>query len=377
MVNPSNNMATERIFDPWQQEAIEIQGGRHLVLAPPGCGKTDILTERIVHAHAAGVEYGDMLCLTFTNRAAKGMAQRIADRTGNPVPDDLYVGNIHRYCSQMLFNEGIVNHNSAIIDEGDVENIIQEELCKRLHIESRTTELMRFQHGLKQMVMGMRGDLVLHNEMFRAGNLSKLCDVLGRPFDEDSLADIYTHIENLCERYSVLAEMPAANMMLLARAYERYKEENDLLDYDDLLILAYQYLKELESKETKRYNWIEIDEVQDLNALQFALVDLFATTDATIVYLGDEQQAIFSFIGAKLETLETLKHRCEGNIHYLHTNYRSPKYLLDLQNDYAVRNLGINRDLLPTTPRISACSTSETHSWKATMPPASQNAMVR
>ena len=71
----------ERQFDPWQREAIEISSGRHLVLAPPGCGKTDILTERVVHAHENGVEYRDMLCLTFTNRAAKGMAQRIADRT--------------------------------------------------------------------------------------------------------------------------------------------------------------------------------------------------------------------------------------------------------------------------------------------------------
>ena len=96
----------ERRFDKWQCEAIELSGGQHLVLAPPGCGKTDILTERIVHAHAEGVEYNDMLCLTFTNRAAKGMAQRIADRTGNPVPDGLFVGNIHRYCSQLLFNEG-------------------------------------------------------------------------------------------------------------------------------------------------------------------------------------------------------------------------------------------------------------------------------
>ena len=129
----------ERRFDKWQCEAIELSGGHHLVLAPPGCGKT----ERIIQAHAAGVEYGEMLCLTFTNRAAKGMAQRIADRTGNPVPDDLFVGNIHRYCSQMLFNEGIVSHNSAIIDEGDVENIIQEELCKRMNVKSRTTELMR------------------------------------------------------------------------------------------------------------------------------------------------------------------------------------------------------------------------------------------
>jgi len=356
----------ERQFDPWQREAIEISGGRHLVLAPPGCGKTDILTERVVHAHEQGVEYSDMLCLTFTNRAAKGMAQRIADRTGNPVPDALFVGNIHRYCSQMLFNNGLINHNSAIIDEGDVENIIQEELCKRLHIESRTTELMRFQHGLQQMVMGMRGEVILHNELFHAGSVTKLCDVLGRPFDEENIADIYTNIDNLMQRYSILEELPAANLMRLAKAYERYKEDNDLLDYDDLLIIAYQHLVDSEQwvvsstreqilstnhypLQTKKYKWIEVDEVQDLNALQFALVDLFAAPDATIVYLGDEQQAIFSFIGAKLETLENLKRRCQGNIHHLYTNYRSPRYLLDLQNEFAERNLGIRRDMLPTT----------------------------
>ena len=338
----------ERQFDPWQQEAIAISGGRHLVLAPPGCGKTDILTERVVHAHENGVEYRDMLCLTFTNRAAKGMAQRIADRTGNPVPDDLFVGNIHRYCSQMLFNQGIVNHNSAIIDEGDVENIVQEELCKKMHIESHTTELMRFQHGLQQMTLGMRGELVLHNELFHAGGVSKLCDVLGRPFDEDNIVSIYADIDNLMQRYSVLEELAAANLMRLAKAYERYKEENDLLDYDDLLILAYRHLTAAPA-DIRRYRWIEIDEVQDLNALQFALIDLFAAPDATIVYLGDEQQAIFSFIGAKLETLEALKQRCSGHIHHLHTNYRSPKYLLDLQNDFAVRNLGIRREMLPST----------------------------
>ncbi|MBQ3789139.1 MAG: UvrD-helicase domain-containing protein [Bacteroidales bacterium] len=337
----------ERTFDPWQQEAIAISGGRHLVLAPPGCGKTDILTERVVHAHNCGVDYADMLCLTFTNRAAKGMAQRIADRTGNPVPGDLFVGNIHRFCSQLLFNNGVVNHNSAIIDEGDVENIIQEELCKRLNITSRTTELMRFQHGLQQMVLGMRGELVLHNELFHAGAVAKLCDVLQMPFDEEHIAQIYCGIEDLMQRYPSLAEQPAANMMLLARAYERYKADNDLLDYDDLLVLAYQYLSEQASP--LPYRWIEVDEVQDLNPLQFALVDLFAAPDATIVYLGDEQQAIFSFIGAKLETLESLKRRCGKNIHHLHTNYRSPRYLLDLQNDFAVANLGIGRNMLPTT----------------------------
>ena len=353
----------QRTFDPWQREAIEISGGRHLVLAPPGCGKTDILTERVVHARECGVEYGDMLCLTFTNRAAKGMAQRIADRTGNPVPDDLFVGNIHRYCSQMLFSEGIVNHNCAIIDEGDVENIIQEELCKRLNIQSRTTELMRYQHALWQLTIGMRDELILHGDLLHTGAMTKLCDVLGMPATEESLGHIYGNIEHLQERYSILHELPAANTMWLARAYQRYKEDNDLLDYDDLLVLAYHYLSDsgqVQEDSTRRqqsrlphpakkYSWIEVDEVQDLNTLQFALIDRLATDDATVVYLGDEQQAIFSFIGAKLETLENLKCRCTGHIHHLYTNYRSPKYLLDLQNDYAVRNLGIRRDLLPAT----------------------------
>lgn len=342
----------EKTFDPWQREAIEISGGRHLVLAPPGCGKTDILTERVVHAHEAGVEYSDMLCLTFTNRAAKGMAQRIADRTGNPVPDGLYVGNIHRYCSQMLFNLGLVNHNSAIIDEGDVDNIIQEELCKKLNIQSRSTELMRYQHALWQLTLGVRGDLVLHGELLHTGAMAKLCDVLGRPYNEDTLAAIYDNINDLTARYTVLYELPAANTMLLAKAYQQYKADNDLLDYDDLLVLVHKHLSTAPA-DIHRYSWIEVDEVQDLNPLQFALIDLLASDDATIVYLGDEQQAIFSFIGAKLETLEALKQRCAGNIHHLHTNYRSPKYLLDLQNDFAVRNLGINRDLLPSTDNVT------------------------
>ncbi len=347
----------ERHFDQWQQDAIEISGGRHLVLAPPGCGKTDILTERVVHAHEQGEDYGDMLCLTFTNRAAKGMAQRIADRTGNPVPDDLFVGNIHRYCSQMLFTEGVVRHNCAIIDEGDVENIIQEELCKPLGIETHTTELMRLQHALWQLALGMRGDTVLHSELVHSGAMTRLCDVLGRPHTDESLAEIYTNIKTLTSRYMTLAELPAAKMMSLAHAYQSYKEENDLLDYDDLLVLAYKHLSG--STPSKQYKWIEIDEVQDLNALQFAIVDLLATDDATIVYLGDEQQAIFSFIGAKLETLDALKRRCKDNIHHLHTNYRSPRYLLDLQNDYAVRNLHIQRDMLPTTDNDTAKQPSD------------------
>ena len=108
-----------------QQAVIDLQQGRHLVLAPPGCGKTFILAERIIHAHAHGVDYADMVCLTFTNRASRGMRERISERTHNPVPSDLFVGNVHRFCSNYLFEQKKVPQNSAVIDDPDAESIIK------------------------------------------------------------------------------------------------------------------------------------------------------------------------------------------------------------------------------------------------------------
>lgn len=110
--------------DDDQREVIGIASGRHLVLAPPGCGKTFILTERVIKAHEEGVDYADMICLTFTNRASRGMRDRIAERTGNPVPPSLFVGNVHRFCSQYLFDQKKIAQNSAIIDDIDTESII-------------------------------------------------------------------------------------------------------------------------------------------------------------------------------------------------------------------------------------------------------------
>ena len=110
------------------------------------------------------------------------------------------------------------------------------------------------------------------------------------------------------------------------------------------------------------YRWIQVDEVQDLNPLQLAIVDqitaheslseklpstLPLSVGATVMYLGDEQQAIFSFMGAKLSTINTLKDRCRGHIHFLSINHRSPQYLLNVFNEYARNELGISPALLP------------------------------
>ena len=284
------------------------------MLAPPGCGKTFILAERVIRAHAHGVEYGDMMCLTFTNRASRAMRERISERTQNPVPADLFVGNVHRFCSNYLFGQQKVPKNSAVIDDLDSESII----CNLAHLDPRedhsryASNIVDLQHALSQRQSGMPKELIVHADKL----------------DEADSPNAQRKVE-------------------VANLYAKSKDEDCLLDFEDLLEKTYLFASQDEDRH--RYRWIQVDEVQDLSALQFAIIDLFAADDATIVYLGDEQQAIFSFVGAKVEALEQLKRRCGVNLHRLGTNHRSPRYLLDVFNRYASSELGIDPDLLPST----------------------------
>ena len=299
--------------DADQEAIIGLEGGHHLVLAPPGCGKTFILTERVVRAHNHGTDYRDMVCLTFTNRASRGMRDRISQRTGNPVPPDLFVGNVHRFCSNYLFDQKKIPQNSAVIDDLDAESII----ATFAHLDPNddnsrfANDIINLSHALSQRDAGFPTRLIVH-------------------------ADLLCAEDNPVSRRRIE----------LARNYIQYKETDNLLDFEDLLERTYLYARD-EADSLHRYRWIQVDEVQDLNFLQFAIIDLFSTPDATVVYLGDEQQAIFSFAGANVEALHQLKERCAGNIHYLSTNHRSPAYLLDLFNTYASRQLGIDPRLLP------------------------------
>lgn len=139
-----------------------------------------------------------------------------------------------------------------------------------------------------------------------------------------------------------------------ARKYQQYKEERNLVDFDDLLILTYIHASQHQDR-LKKYSWIQIDEVQDLSPFQFGIIDLFTdhSKENVTLYLGDEQQAIFSFIGAKLATLEWLRERCGENMHRLYFNYRSPKYLLDVFNTYANMELDVDPHFLPKTNNLT------------------------
>ena len=226
------------------------------------------------------------------------------------------------------------------------------------------------------------------------------------PVEVNSMLDIYDHTDfyltaSRMDGYDLGSQViidRLLNKMNAARQYEQYKRENHLVDFEDLLIMTYDSLSSFflndspenltpsastEGEESqvppttyKRYRWIQVDEVQDLNPLQLAIIDMITekpsshTTatpaywkgadDAalrrkaeseersfTVMYLGDEQQAIFSFMGARLGTLNSLRQRCQGHLHHLSTNHRSPSYLLEVYNEYARNVLGIDKALLP------------------------------
>ena len=350
-------------LDKYQIPVVEASQGYHLVLASPGCGKTHILAERIRYARERGVKYEDMLCLTFTNRAAREMSNRIQKVVGGDF-SELMVGNVHRFCSKFLFEQGRIPADSAIIDDEEAVSIIadyrnedEEGVTRDFNRYKGYQTIIFFQHFIYQMEHQHPWKYYLHPESFTDDDreaVKHICASQKIEYDEQAVVNIYHH----AQEYMDEANAPGLDgktadrirvllwKMYYANCYARYKEENHLFDFEDLLLYTYDIYRS--DPTCKRYPWIQVDEVQDLNGMQLAIIDLLTAEDNPMVmYLGDEQQAIFSFMGAKVETLTLLKMRCKGNIHHLQRNHRSPKYLLDVFNDYAEKQLKIDRELLP------------------------------
>ena len=350
-------------LDKYQVPVVEASQGYHLVLASPGCGKTHILAERIRYARERGVKYEDMLCLTFTNRAAREMTNRIQKVVGGDF-SELMVGNVHRFCSKFLFEQGRIPADSAIIDDEEAVSIIadyrnedEEGVTRDFNRYKGYQTIIFFQHFIYQLEHQHPWKYYLHPESFTDDDREAVKHICGSQkieYDEQAVVNIYHH----AQEYMDEANAPGLDgktadrirvllwKMYYANCYAQYKEENHLFDFEDLLLYTYDIYRS--DPTCKRYPWIQVDEVQDLNGMQLAIIDLLTAEDNPMVmYLGDEQQAIFSFMGAKVETLTLLKMRCKGNIHHLQRNHRSPKYLLDVFNDYAEKQLKIDRELLP------------------------------
>lgn len=368
--------------DESQRRVIGAYNGYHLVLAPPGCGKTQILTERIQHAHVEyGVEYEDMLCLTFTNRAARGMLERIRAYIDDANVEKVFVGNVHRFCSKFLFEYNLVPAESSIIDEEDAVSIIARYLDEdEMEVMNNTTrrrtydEIVHFSHFMHQIIHRHPKTLRLHPECVNSDDIvamKNICDVRQMAFDADGMGDIYEQSDFYMTQFDTeehdYGERQVIGRLLrkmkLARQYQDYKQQNKLLDFEDLLILTYDALMDERFRllTAKFYRWIQVDEVQDLNPLQLAIIDAITDRDRkfTVMYLGDEQQAIFSFMGAKVSTLDSLREKCAKNLHHLYVNHRSPKYLLEVFNEYAITVLNIPRTLLPKANNVTDATGKE------------------
>ena len=343
------------VFDRHQEEAIGLQSGRHLVLAPPGCGKTEILTERVRRALESGVALTDMLCLTFTNRAARGMQERIVENFPERSMGELYVGNLHRFCSKLLFESEVVPETATILDEDDAREVIDSLARERL-LEDRPP----VSEGLslpEDPLPGFVADFIQQ----RAAELLQR----DRGFHEDTIQEAHAPEVNqknfeLFAAFGLVAyddcgkpKFDEDRIDRIARDYLAYKASQELLDFNDLLLKAWLFLTD-ERSFVKRYPWIQVDEVQDLSPLQLAIVEKLwndKEPSSVCVFFGDEQQAIFSFMGAKLERLQALSRTHE--VHHLHRNFRSPSYLLDLFNKFAVHELDADPALLPRAEKVS------------------------
>jgi DNA helicase-2/ATP-dependent DNA helicase PcrA len=281
-----------------QQKIIDLSTGPHLVLAPPGTGKTELLSYRVDQALNRGVPSYEMICLTFTNRAAKSMKERIeAKHPANGV----FIGNIHNFCSNFLFRNKLITQFASILDEEDTTLLFQEAVSLEDQVgEYEKSELVKLNTYLKQTNFDFPEDLIMPPQ---------------RNFIENELA------------------------ISICKTYESLKEESSLLDFDDLLTLTYYFLCNPTSEyKLSKYAWIQVDEVQDINSIQWAILNLIASANAHIVYFGDYEQAIFSFTGARLDRLHSVAKSCQVH-NNLQENFRSPSYLIDIFIAYAKQHL--------------------------------------
>ena len=320
-------------FTAEQKIVANLDKGVHLVLAPPGTGKTDILSERIKIAVSNGVSEKKMLCLTFTNRAAKEMNQRILEKFG---ASKVFIGNIHTFSLHYLKERYVINNATIILDEDESNNILQEAIQRYISNQvqenkSRILDQKKYEEDLYQSIKDIKpyllSQIISYLNYVLNHRLPEELTYLNLPVKPEHIANKVTPtFEN-----SFSLEM-RIRFQEITTIYNQIKASINGLDFDDLLALTYNYL--IENPESENlYDWLQVDEVQDLNPLQWKIIDMISTPTAHKVYFGDYEQAIYSFLGAKIENLQALEEVAE--LHTFSQNFRSPPYVLNLLVKYA------------------------------------------
>lgn len=290
-----------------QQQAVQHTEGPLLILAGAGSGKTKVLTVRIAHLLAQGVNPYEILAITFTNKAAKEMKSRVESLVGD-VANRIWLSTFHSFCAKFLRFEidkflGY-NSNFTIYDTSDSQAVIKSAL-KALNLDDKY-------YPVGAMIAAISD---AKNKLLFASDFRKQA----RDFYQQKVADVYEY-------------------------YERELRKNNALDFDDLLLVAVKLLQSnaaVLDKYSHRFRYVMIDEYQDTNHAQYVLAKLLASHWKNIAVVGDADQSIYAWRGADIQNiLDFEKDYPNCTSIKLEQNYRSTKIILDAANAVIDNNEG-------------------------------------
>ena len=294
-----------------QRKAVEYVDGPSLVIAGAGSGKTRVLTYKVAYLLDRGVKPWNILALTFTNKAAREMKERIAGLVGEERAAGLWMGTFHSVFSRILRMEPEQTGFSprfTIYDQADSRNLV------------------------KAIVREMGLDEKLYKPATVAAHISAAKNRLVLP-------DAY-----LADRQTQMADV-AAKIPMTGEVYRRYMlrlKQSDAMDFDDLLLHTYLLLRdnpEVCDRYAEKFDFVLVDEYQDTNYAQHCIVWELTRRRQRVCVVGDDAQSIYSFRGANIDNILNFSQKYSGaKVFKLEQNYRSTRYIVDAANSLISHN---------------------------------------
>ena len=294
-----------------QRAAVEYIDGPSLVIAGAGSGKTRVLTYKIAYLLSQGMKPWSIMALTFTNKAAREMKERIGKLVGNDLAQHLYMGTFHSIFSRILRAEAEhigFNNNFTIYDEGDSRSLIKA-IVKEMGLDDKK---------YKPAAVHAKISMAKNNLMSAAA------------YESD--AAIFEQNKR--------AQMPEVGKIFVAYV-QRCKQAN-AMDFDDLLTLTYQLFREHEDirhKYAARFDYVLVDEYQDTNHVQMSIVMQLCQEKQRVCAVGDDSQSIYSFRGANIDNILNYQRQFQGTrLFKLEQNYRSTQTIVEAANSLIKHN---------------------------------------
>ena len=291
-----------------QKEAVFHTEGPLLILAGAGSGKTRVLTHRIAYLiEEKGVNPWNILAITFTNKAAEEMRQRVDSLVGIGA-ESIWVSTFHSMCVRILrrYIDRLGYDNRFTIYDTDDQKTLMKEVCRKTDIDTK-----RFKERMLLSVISSAKNEMILPEEFELN--------AGGDFVQLKIAKVY-------------------------KEYEAQMRANNALDFDDLLVKTVQLLEtqpDVRENYQERFRYIMVDEYQDTNTVQFRLVSLLAGKYRNLCVVGDDDQSIYKFRGANIRNiLDFEKEFSDAKVIKLEQNYRSVGNVLEVANSVIRNNKG-------------------------------------